>query len=361
MPSVTGKIRVGYLTHYFHPYSGTLWLTGWLRHINRDQFEIYCYYIGNHPDSITAEFQQFSDVFRHIPGTIEAIAQQVLADQLHILVFPEIGMDAQTVQLAALRLAPIQCTAWGHPVTSGLSTVDYYLSSELMEPENGEQHYTETLIRLPQLGIAYPHPYVPELTQSRTDFGLNEDSIIYFCGQAPFKYLPQHDRLLVEIARRVPNAQFVFLRADVLQSRLQRAFAAGGLAYDHHCVFLPSLSRSDYLMLNLLCDGFLDTIGFTGGNTTFDAIACGLPVITHPQAFMRGRMSAAILQALGVVETIAQTEADYIELAVKLAIDPAWKTALAQKILAQKAQVFDDQTCILGLESFYRKTVLNHE
>lgn len=357
MPPVDGKIRIGYLTHYFHAYSGTLWLTGWLRHANHQNFEIYCYYTGDEPDAITQEFQTSSDVFHHIPGDLEAVCQQVLSDRLHLLVFPEIGMDPLTVQLAALRLAPIQCTAWGHPVTSGLSTVDYYLSSELMEPDNGQEHYSETLIRLPNLGIAYPQPTVPPLSKTRSDFGLRKDAVVYFCGQAPFKYLPQHDYLLVEIACRVPHAQFVFIRANILQSRLQRAFALANLNVDDFCVFLPVLSRHDYLMLNLLSDGYLDTLGFTGGNTTMDAIACGLPVITCPREFMRGRMSYGILQALGLTETTAQTEQDYIELAVKLALDSDWRTQLSQAMLQQQHRVFDDTTCIPALESFYCKVV----
>ncbi len=357
LPAVTGKIRIGYLTHYFHAYSGTLWLTGWLRYANRDDFEIYCYYTGNQPDTITDEFRQFSDVFHHLPGPVEAIAPRVIDDQLHLLVFPEIGMDAQTVQLAALRLAPIQCTAWGHPVTAGLTTVDYYLSSDFMEPDNGEQHYTEKLVRLPQLGLAYPQPTVPRLTKSRSDLGLREDAIAYFCGQAPFKYLPQHDRLLVEIAQRVPQAQFVFLRADVLLPRLQRAFAQVGLEATDHCLFLPTLSRPDYLMLNLLCDGFLDTIGFTGGNTTFDAIACGLPVITYPQEFMRGRMSLGILRSLGVTDTVADSEAAYVDLAVRLGTDPTWRNDISQRYLANCDRLFDDSSCLSALEDCYRRFV----
>jgi predicted O-linked N-acetylglucosamine transferase (SPINDLY family) len=136
MPSLkeNQKIRIGYASAYLHSYSGTLWLIGWLSYCDRQNFEIYCYYTGNEPDPITQKFQQYSDVFRHIPYNLEAACQQILADKLHILVYPEIGMDAQTMQMASLQLAPIQCTAWGHPVTTGLSTIDYFLSSELMEP-----------------------------------------------------------------------------------------------------------------------------------------------------------------------------------------------------------------------------------
>ncbi|MFM6395632.1 MAG: hypothetical protein ACKPFF_03010, partial [Planktothrix sp.] len=129
---------------YLHCYSGSLWLIGWLRYANRDQFEIYAYYTGNSPDPVTEQFRQYSHQFYHIPNNFEAVCEQIIKDQLHILVYPEIGMNPPTMELAALRLAPIQCTAWGHPVTSGLPTIDYFLSSQLMEPENAQEHYSET-------------------------------------------------------------------------------------------------------------------------------------------------------------------------------------------------------------------------
>ncbi|WRH68324.1 MAG: tetratricopeptide repeat protein [Planktothrix sp. GU0601_MAG3] len=133
LPTVENKIRVGYVSNYLHCYSGSLWLTGWLRYANPDQFEIYSYYTGNSPDPITDQFRQYSYQFYHIPNNLEAVAEQIFKDKLHILVYPEIGMNPPTMELAALRLAPIQCTAWGHPVTSGLPTIDYFLSSQLME------------------------------------------------------------------------------------------------------------------------------------------------------------------------------------------------------------------------------------
>ncbi|WP_257237152.1 hypothetical protein [Nostoc sp. 'Peltigera malacea cyanobiont' DB3992] len=120
------------------------------------------------------------------------------------------GMNPQTLQMAGLRLAPVQCVAWGHPVTTGLPTIDYFLSSELMEPENGQEHYSEKLIRLPNIGVSYPKPYIPPVIKTRSYFQLLDDAVIYLCCQAPFKYLPQYDFIFAEIARRVPQAKFVF-------------------------------------------------------------------------------------------------------------------------------------------------------
>ncbi len=358
MPPVQDKIRIGYVSNYLHSYSGTLWLTGWLRYCERQKFEIYCYYTGNSPDAVTQQFREYSHRFHHIPGDLAQVCQQILADRLHIFVFPELGMDPPTLRLAALRLAPIQCTAWGHPVTSGIPTIDYFISSELMEPENAQEHYSETLIRLPNIGVAYPKPKdIPAIAKTRTDFELPEDAVIYFCCQAPFKYLPQYDYIFPEIARRVPQAKFVFLRGELLKNRLNQAFAAVGLKACDYCLHRQIPARSDYLMLNLISDVFLDTFTWSGGNTSLEAIACSLPIVTCPGEFMRGRHADSFLKMIGVTETIAQTEAEYIEIAVKLGLDPQWRQHISEKMRDRHDLLFDDQTCVKALEAFYQKIV----
>ncbi|XWK86857.1 MAG: tetratricopeptide repeat protein [Phormidium sp.] len=352
------KIRIGYVSNYLHSYSGTLWLTGWLKNCDKEKFEIYCYYTGNDPDYITKQFYDYSDKFHHIPGNFTAVCQQVIADELHILVFPEIGMDSQTVTMAGLRLAPVQCTAWGHPVTSGIPTIDYFLSSQLMEPENSQKHYSEQLILLSNIGVAYPKPRdIPALTKTRKDFGLSDNDVLYLSCQAPFKYLPQHDYIFAEIARRVPQAKFIFLRGELLKKRLERAFAQVSLNYEDYCVFINIPTRPDYLMINLVSDVFLDTLGWSGGNTSLEAIACNLPIVTQPGEFMRGRHADSFLKMIGVTETIGKTEAEYIEISVKLGLNTEWRQEVVEKIKANHDRLFDDQVCVQALEEFYAQVV----
>lgn len=351
------KIRIGYVSAYLHSYSGTLWLTGWLRYCDRHNFEVYCYYTGNEPDAVTQHFQNYSDVFHHIYQDLEAACNQIITDKLHILVFPEVGMNSQIMQMAGLRLAPVQCMAWGHPVTSGLPTIDYFLSSDLMEPKNAQDHYSEMLIHLSNIGVSYPKPYIPPLTKSRADFQLRDDAVIYLCCQAPFKYLPQYDFIFAEIARRVPQAQFVFLRGGILKQRLSRAFAAVGLKSEDYCVFLSIPERLDYLTINLLSDVYLDTFTWSGGNTTLEAIACNLPVVTCPGEFMRGRHSYSFLKMLGVTDTIAQNEAEYIEIAAKLGLDRAWRGDIAERMSNSHNRLYDDKACVADLETFYKLVV----
>lgn len=351
------KIRVGYVSAFLHSWSGTFLSLGYLRYCDKQNFEVYCYYTGNEPDYITQKFRDYSDVFHYIPGDLEAVCEKILADKLHILVFPEIGMDPPTIQIAGLRLAPVQCVVWGQPVTSGLPTVDYFLSSDLMEPENAQKHYTETLIRIPNIGVSYPKPDIPTLTKTRSDFQLRDDTVVYLSCQAPYKYLPQYDYVFAEIARRVPQAQFMFLRNGVPQERLQRAFATVGLKSEDYCVFLPVLPAHDYLMLNLLSDIYLDTFSWSGGNTTLEAIASDRPIVTCPGEFMRGRHSYAFLRRIGVTDTIAQNEAEYIEIAVKLAWEPGWRSEIVEKMKAMHGVLYDDKACVVAVENFYKQLV----
>ena len=355
------KIKVGYISTYLRSYSGTYWLQGWLKFHNPDEVEIYCYHTGNICDAVTEIFQEYSHSFHHIPHDFEAVCQQILADKLHILIFPEIGMDAPTMAMAGLRLAPIQCTAWGHPVTTGLSNIDYFISSELMEGDHAQNHYSEILIQLPNIGVAYPAlGDIPQQIKDKSYFSFPKSSVIYLCLQAPFKYLPQYDRILPSIAQQVPQAKFVFLRGELLRRRLDRAFAAQGLSYTDFCLFLKIPAREDYLMLNLVADVFLDTCTWSGGNTSLEAIACGLPLVTYPGEFMRGRHADSFLKMIGVTETIAENVENYIEIAVRLGLDPAWRQEIKTKMQRKKSQLFDDRTCVTALEQFFDRAIQSH-
>ncbi|OLP17142.1 hypothetical protein BST81_17480 [Leptolyngbya sp. 'hensonii'] len=360
------RIRIGYCSAFFYQHTVAKLFLGWLKYRTVPEFEVVCYHLGNSTDPFTRQWQAHSDRFHHLPGDLEAVCRQIRADNLDILVYPELGMHPMTLMLAGLRLAPVQCMAWGHPITSGLPTIDYFLSSDWMEPEAAQSHYSETLIRLPQAGIAYPRPDVPPPTRTRADFRLREDAIVYLSNQSLFKYLPQHDRHFAEIACQVPQAQFAFLGYqigsrvnDQFWQRLQRAFACLGLAVEDYCVIVPRLSQVGFWNLNQISDIFLDTLDWGGGNTTLDAIACGLPIVTCPGQFLRGRHASALLRTLGMTETIASTPAAFVQIAVRLGLDANYRADIRQRMQGQSDRLFDDRSCLPALEAFYRQVVKN--
>lgn len=359
-----GKIRIGYISPNLKGHAGVAWSLGWIKHQDRTQFEIYSYFTGELPDRVTEAFKDESDYFRHIPDGFEAVCKQVYADRLHILVFPDIGMNAQSLNLAVMRLAPIQCSCWGHPITSGSPNIEYFLSGEAMEPDNAQSHYSETLVRLPKLGFCYPKPKFPQIGKTRADFQISENAIVYLCCQSFFKYLPQHDYIFAQIASKVADARFVFIGRyssyinQQFHHRLQLAFAKMGLDVDRFCVMLPRQEGDDYLNIHQICDIYLDSIGWSGGNTSLEAIAAGLAVVTLPGEFMRGRHTYAMLKILEMEDTIARDEAEYIDIAVRLAEDPNWRKSIVERMRSRHDLLYDDIGCVRALDEFYRSIVM---
>ncbi|MGF1489265.1 MAG: tetratricopeptide repeat protein, partial [Prochloraceae cyanobacterium] len=364
------KIRVGYVCSCFRHHSVSKLFLGWFENYDREKFEFHCYYPHSIFDEVTNKYKLASKSFYHNPTNsyeidevLKPFYKKILADKLHILVYLDIGQLSTIHLMAGLRLAPIQCQTWAHPITSGIPTIDYFLSSNLMEPENGQSHYAETLIRLPNIGVCFTKPGLPENPKGRSDLELPENATIYLCCQNLIKYLPKYDYIFAAIAKEVPDAKFTFLslaRDEVIEqfkARLQRAFASFNLDSEQYCIILPKLNFNDYLSLNLVSDIFLDSFAWSGGVTTLEAIACNLPVVTCPGEFMRGRHTYGILQMLGVTETIAKDEREYIEIAVRLGKNQALRANIADKIANNHSRLYGDLTCVRAVEEFYQRVV----
>ena len=248
--------------------------------------------------------------------------------------------------------------------TSGMPTVDYFLSSDLMEPPEAADHYSERLVRLPNLSIYYEPVQMDASAPDRAEYGLRSDAVVFFCGQSLFKFLPQFDQVFASIAKRVANCQFVFLRglgaeriSILFQERLDRAFSSAGLNASEYCLVLPFLSQSQFMSLVGLCDIFLDSVGWSGCNTTLESLTHDLPIVTMPQAFMRSRHSAAILQMMGIDETIARTVDEYVSIAAELANDSGNRRMLSRKIADSKSRVYRDTAPIAALQDFLENAV----
>ena len=379
-PETDGRLRVGFISAYFRLHSVARLCAGWFEKLDRRRFEVFGYLTGETADGVTRLIGGQCDVFRHMPPPVpaqgrnpgdpfgewfEGVCRAVAADRLHVLVFTDVGMDPRTFCLAASRLAPVQAAGIGHPVTTGLPTMDYFLSGELIEPEGAEAHYSEKLVRLPNISLrlfapgAAPRPN----RRPRAGFGFENDDVVFLCSQSLFKYTPRYDRIYPAVAKAIPSARFVFIRSSkpedsgVFLSRLARAFAAEGLERDRFCRFLDNLSPAKFGDLNHAADVFLDTPGWSGGTTTHEAIGAALPIVTLPGEFMRGRVTHGMLRMIGVTETVARDLDDYISIAVRLGRDKDFRHRMRAQIEANRAKLYNDEACVRGLEDFIVRAV----
>ena len=357
-------IKIGYISSKMFDNVVGEFFSGWVKYHNSKQFEIYCYSLSRKNDAVTQIYQNYSDKFVQIENNLEIVCDTIKNDRLDILVFLDLGMSPELTKLAGLRLAPIQCQAWGHPVTSGSPMVDYFLTSDLMEHPEGEKHYSEQLVRLPNIAISYSPPQLPSVVKPRSYFNLSDNDTIYWSCQSLFKYLPQYDYLFPAIASQVPTSKLVFIEFplsdfvnDLFKERLVKAFSKYQLDANDYCLFLSSLPTDDFLNMNLIADVNLDTFAWSGGKTAMEAISCDLPVVTCPGEFMRGRHSFGILKMIEVEETIAYSEQEYIDIAVRLGNDLDWRREIKTKIQNNKHKLYHDRKCIEALENFFKRVV----
>ena len=357
------KIKIGYVSSHMYRHTVGVFLSGWVENHDRGIFQIHCYHAGTQHDELTAHLAHLSHRFVHLPGAVQSMASQIASDRPHILIYPDIGMSVETMQLAALRLAPVQCCGWGHPVTTGLPSMDFFLSSDLMEPEDADQFYSESLVRLPNLSLFYTQPSLPASPLTRKDLDLPDDRFIFLSPQSIFKYLPQFDDIYPRIAREAPRSLFVFIdnksqkATRRFRDRLRSAFHRHHLDADGYCHFSPRRDADGYLSLNLAADVLLDTFGWSGGKTTLEAISCGLPVVTCPGRFMRGRHSYAMLTMMGISETIASDPAAYCRIAVRMASDAGYCRSIKKRFMDQRHKLYHDKMVIAELERFYLSVV----
>jgi predicted O-linked N-acetylglucosamine transferase (SPINDLY family) len=280
--------------------------------------------------------------------------------RFNILYYREIGTDTINYFLPFFRLAPTQCISWGTAVTTGIPQVDYYLSSELLETEESDAHYTETLIRLKGLPL-FKYPQVPKTYRSRKDFGFQENQHIYFCNQNLLKVHPDFDIIVAEILRRDFHGVIVFIgtKYPYVSTLLHQRFQVTMSDVIERIKFFPLLPKSDYLSFIALADVCLDTLYYSGATCTNDAFVVGTPIVTLPGHFQRGRYTYAAYREMGILDCVADSIESYVDIAIKLGTDFAYRTEIKNKILNASSYLFEDVTIVSELAGFFEKKARN--
>jgi CRISPR-associated protein Csy1 len=355
------KIRIGFMSSNLRACTIGDYFESWITDLPRERFEVCALLTESVPDARTRAFASASDEFAALSGTVEEVARAVKSRRLDVLVFPDVGMAVWSSLFAAMRLAPVQCAAWGHPVTTGSEFIDYFLSCADMEPP-GTASYREPLTLLPGLGTRYRPPPHAEPAR-RESFGLPPDGRIYLCPHSLYKIHPETDPLFFELLARDPQAVLVFFAAttagqrQAFVDRLQRGMQARGLPPRQQIKLLPYLSRSDFRSVMTVCDVMLDPLHWSGGGTSLDALTTGLPLVTLPGQLMRGRQSAAMLRTIGVEELVARDEQEYIAIALRVAQDRAYREALRARIRDGLPRLIDRSEPVEALAAAFERMV----
>jgi len=353
------KIRVGMVSKYFRDHTIGRLSQGLAAKLPREDFQLTLLSVDPRRDDLAEFFRRNCDQFLTVPASMPQ-ARRMIADlQLDVLYYTDLGMDPVTYTLALSRLAPVQCATWGHPVTSGMPTVDYFISARGLEPPESQDQYTERLATLKDLAVYYYRPALAAPPAAPDQFGLPAGANLYGCPQSLYQFHPDFDEILAGILRADPKGILVLLAAPhkEWELALSQRFARSMPDVCHRVTFVPRQDRQGFLQLNDICDVLLDPLHFGGGNTTYEALALGTPVVTLPSGMLRGRLAYKMYETIGLMDYVANTPQDYVCLAVQLGSDKERRRAARQSILAGNAPLFENMAGVNQLSEFLKSAV----
>jgi protein O-GlcNAc transferase len=352
------RIRVGFISKFFFGHSIGATSRGLIQELSRERFEVIVLRITpTRCDAVSDMICATADRSLELDADFRSARQQIAALELDILFYQDIGMEPTSYLLACSRLAPVQCVSFGHPNTTGIPTIDYFISNDWYEPENAAMHYTEKLFlleHLPTLAYYY-RPAMPVGPPDRAEFGLRAAEHVYLCPQALCKIHPEFDAILGEILRSDRDGVLVLLRggyrdyAERLEQRMQ-----GVLRENRDRVrFLDAMPFPRFMRLMACADVCLDTLHFNGMNSSLEALALGIPIVTLPGRMQRGRHTQAMYRKMNILDCIAKDPAEYVRIAVRLGTDQEYATAIGTRIRAASHLLFEDPRVIMEFERFF--------
>lgn len=353
------KIKIGFISMYFWNHTVGNLMRGIMARLSRRAFSVSVLTFPRKSDAISEFIARNADHTIILPTSLDAVRRRIAEEQFDILFYADIGMDPFTYYLAYSRLAPVQCTTWGHPVTTGIKTMDYFVSSEFLEPDQASGHYSERLVHLKNLPTCYYKPVIVGSLKSRRDLGLSENAHLYLCPQSLFKIHPDFDKFIAGILHSDQQGELILLDGTskhwntLLMDRFRKTIPHG----IERIRFVPRLNGHDFLGLLSVADVILDPLHWSGGNTTFEALFLGTPIVTLPSEFMRGRVTYGCYKQMDVMDCVAATREDYVKLAVRLGTNPKHRAKIKAKILDRNHVLYENIEVVREYERAFLQMV----
>lgn len=316
-----GKIRIGFMSSDLRYHPVAYFALPLFEHYDRNKFEIYCYsFFQGEEDDLQRKITSWVDAFRWVKDTSDHDAAQMIADdQLDMLI--ELGGSTHMNRLTvmAFKPAPLSASWLGYPHSAGLETIDHFILDPYVVPPDPSLVIEEPLL-MPKTWIAMgelafrDREIVSALPESRNGF------ITIGTANNPYKYNRPMLRTWAEITSRIPNSRFMFVRPEgnspSFRTNILSHFYAAGVSEDR--VIFNSVRGAHMPFYNEM-DLSLDTFPQTGGTTTCEALFMGVPVVSLVGPAVFERLSHSILSNAGLGDLCADSEEDYVRIAMELA------------------------------------------
>lgn len=368
------RIRIGVLNPVFVATTETYHTLPLFEHLDRSQFEVRLYALNDLNDPVAERCRACADSFTVLPATLNERVQLLRREDLDILLTGNnlTAVTSDVHVLFAHRLARVQMTLLGSPVTTGLSHMDYFISGKLTERDGAEADFSESLVLLDGTGFcfSYGESTPSDKTLSRADIACPENVSLFVSGANFYKIIPELRQAWATILAQVPSSMLVLypfgpawdLNYAVAPFRNGWDETLGRLGIaPERLVLLPALpGRALVKQVLRLCDVYLDSFHHGGGHSLVDPLEVGLPPVVLQGNYLRSRHAAGILRELQLEELITDDPHGYVECAVKLATERSRHAQLAQKIrtaMAATPGFLDSRAYGSEMSAVYRHVV----
>ncbi len=358
-PSPGKRIRVAVLSVFLGSHTIGKLFGAVLARLPRDRFEVVA---GSHAkpgDAAWIAHMRGADAQVVLSHDLAEARRQLATIEADILLYLDIGMDPFTYFLAFSRLAPVQAVCVGHPDTTGIPTIDYFLTSRGSEPADWREHYTERAVLLDEFPFFYNRPRPVGDLPGREDLGLPKKATVYTCPQTLFKMHPDHDDVFLEILRRDPKGVLMLIKSaqpletERIRARLNRA----GPDVADRVHFQPRMNGFEYLGFVGAADLLVETFGFAGGNSTYEALSTGTPILAYAGKHMRSRVTMDLLTMIGLGDCVATSREEFITSAVELANDTERRRETRRQVPEASPMLFERQSAVDELADFLDRAV----
>ena len=366
------KIKLGFASAFFLKHPVSICFSGLIEEMIKDErFEVDILffagttYMGRkdfNTDPYYSKLKNAHKVYIYDTDFIKT-RDHIASLQLDAIIYLDLGMYWMANYTAFTRLAPIQAMMSGHPDTSGIKNMDYYLTCKDLEMDNADEYYSEKLVRFKNVPTCISKPDLPEKFKSRKELGLPEDKKIYYCPMKNHKFHPDFDLALKDILEGDKNSVILVPKdsgesSDMIEKRIEKHL---GETLKGRIIYHRWAEYSEFLSYLREADVVLDTFYFGAGTTLYFAFAVDAPVVTLPGLLGGGRAANAIYKQMGVTDLIAKDKADYTRLAIKCANDSEFRNSVKQKINSHKEIIYNNTSITPEILNFIAEKLKAYE
>jgi predicted O-linked N-acetylglucosamine transferase (SPINDLY family) len=357
-PATNGKIRIGYYSADFYAHATAFLMAELFEEHDKDKFEIYGFSYG--PDLQDAMRERLASAFDNIFNVRDKTDEYVanLSRELGIDIAIDLKGYTQNARtgIFAQKCAPVQVNYLGYPGTMGSSYYDYVIADKIVIPPHSQSDYTEKVVYLPcSYQVNDSKRKISTKIFTRHDQGLPESGFVFCCFNNNYKILPATFDLWMSILKEVEGSVLWLLEDNATAGvNLRKEAEARGVSSDR-LVFAKRAQLEDHLARHQLADLFLDTLPYNAHTTASDALWAGVPLLTQTGKSFASRVAASLLTYLDMPELIVNSDAEYLQTAVRLAKNLAQLRKLKVKLAKNKksSSLFNSKVFARYVESAY--------